>query len=133
MKATTRVQDTDIGYLCQRLDRLEKENRRLKRFILGVCVIGIALLAMGQTRPVPKSVPRVIEAEKFVLKDVSGKEKAWLQMKDTGPELKLDEVTAKRAAFTSIGAATMHMYSTGEGRDQADCSSPFLRKTKNKR
>jgi hypothetical protein len=65
---------------------------------------------MGQVRQVPK----VIEAERFVLKDSAGKEQAHLGMDTLGPELKLDEVDAKHATFTSVRAGSMHMYRTGE-------------------
>lgn len=66
-----------VGTICQRLERLEREVRRWKA---GATVLGIlagSVLLMGQS--VPKS--RVIEAEKFVLKDTKGKIRAIL-----GPE-----------------------------------------------
>ena len=112
MKAIEETQEHDITFLSQRRDRVENENRKLKRLILGVTVIGVALLAMGQTRP--KAVPRIIEAEKFVLKDESGKENGWLQVTPTGPELRLTQSRSGRAASTSITPATLHLLSTGE-------------------
>lgn len=64
----------DIEDLAQRLDRLERENRRLKR-VGSLLVVGFAaMVLMGQT--VPKS--RTLEAERFILKDASGVTRAEL-------------------------------------------------------
>lgn len=90
----------DQKQFCQRVERLEKENRRLKRGAL-VCVIALASVGlMGQTQhkparkpappPAPAFVmPKDIEAESFVLKDANGKTRAELSMSGTGPSLKL--------------------------------------------
>lgn len=96
-----------IELLTGRLDRLEKENRKLKRIVMVLCVAGGALLVMGQTR----SVPKVVEAEKFVLKDPTGKEAAYLGMSNTGPELKVHDVSAPGAGFMSIQANAMRINS----------------------
>lgn len=59
--------------LTRRIDRLERENRRLKRAAALVGVGLVALLAMGQA-----ARPRTVEAERFVLKDKQGKVRAVL-------------------------------------------------------
>ena len=68
------MNEPTMNNMVQRLDRLERENRRLK--LLGSLVlIGIAtLLLMGQAKP--NRVAKVIEAEKFILRDSSGSERA---------------------------------------------------------
>jgi len=63
--------------LVQRLDRLERENRRFKWVGSMVLVTIAAFLVMGQAKS--SNVPKVIEAEKFVLRDKSGKVFAALQ------------------------------------------------------
>jgi hypothetical protein len=74
--------------LVGRLDRVERENRRLKLAGL-VMLIGLAaVVLMGQVTP-PK-VTKVVEAEKFVLLDMNGKVRAELNMwPDGSPVLKL--------------------------------------------
>ena len=65
-----------LNTLTQRLDRLERGNRRLK---LAVAVLLISLAAVGVMGQVsPKAAPKVIEAERFVLRDTSGKPRATL-------------------------------------------------------
>ena len=60
--------------LTQRLDRLEREKRRLKRMGVAVAVGIAAAVLMGQARPAGK----VIEAEQFILRDASGTMRADL-------------------------------------------------------
>ena len=64
--------------LADRLTRLERENRRLKR-IGAVVLIGIvAVVVMGQAkRP---EVHDVLAAKQFILKDGDGKDRARLRM-----------------------------------------------------
>jgi hypothetical protein len=60
----------------QRLDRLERENRRLKRIGGVVLVTLAAVVLMGQATP--GKVAKVVEAEKFVLRDRAGQLRATL-------------------------------------------------------
>ncbi|HKQ86892.1 MAG TPA: hypothetical protein VJS43_08990 [Candidatus Acidoferrales bacterium] len=94
-----------------RIEKLERQNRRLKQGALA-CVIVVASIAltgvlMAQTThrkttkqaTKPKAaaaapsaepvVPEKIEAESFILKDASGRERAELAMAGTGPSLRL--------------------------------------------
>ena len=62
--------------LVERLDRLERENRRLK-WVGSVVLIGItALVLMGQAGP--RHVFKIVQAEQFVLRDPSGQTRAVL-------------------------------------------------------
>jgi hypothetical protein len=86
-----------------RIERLELQNRILKRGALAVLVgvTSIGLMAQApkkSTRPAtPKPapapaeavLPKNIEAESFVLKDTNGKVRAELSMSGTGPSFKL--------------------------------------------
>ena len=62
----------------QRMDRLERENRRMK--LAGILVlVGItAVIVMGQAKAT--KVAKVIEAERFVLRDENGRERATLEV-----------------------------------------------------
>ncbi len=68
--------DPTLDSLAQRLDRLERENRRLK---LAGAILLLALVAVGAMGQVlPKAVPKVVEAERFVLRDTKGKTRGGL-------------------------------------------------------
>jgi hypothetical protein len=59
-----------------RLQRLEKQNRRLKQLVIAALIVPATLLVMGQ---VPSR--KTVEANEFVLKDDSGVVRARLGMK----------------------------------------------------
>ena len=57
--------------LARRLDRVEREDRRLKQAgVVALVVIAAVMLVAMATPPV---LTKVVEAEKFVLKDIHGK------------------------------------------------------------
>ncbi len=67
--------------IVKRLDRLERENRRI-RLVGTLLLVGIvALVVMGQSK---SKVAKVIEAEKFVLRDGGGRERAALEVDMVG-------------------------------------------------
>ena len=76
------MNEPTMDKLVQRLDRLEKENRRMKRIGALVAVGIAAVVLMGQARS--SKVAKVIEAEKFVLRDTSGQVGAILFTVDEG-------------------------------------------------
>lgn len=86
--------------LVQRLDRLERENRWLKR-IGAVVLAGLtAVILTGQATL--RKVPRVVEAEKFVLKDAKGDVRGMLMMAPDGsPSLAL---FGQGTVLLSVGA-----------------------------
>ncbi len=68
--------------LLKRLDRLERQNRRLK-LAGSLMLIGFAVLVMmGQAKP--SNVAKVIEAEKFILRNTDGKTRGVLLILDDG-------------------------------------------------
>ncbi len=69
----------------QRLERLDRQNGRLKRGMIGMVVASLSLLVMGQALP-PK-VHDVLVAKTFVLKDGKGNERARLWSAALGPRL----------------------------------------------
>ncbi len=76
----------NLGDILGRLEKVEKENRRLKRIVAVGSLLAAVLLIMGQARP-----RRTIEAEKFVLKDANGSSRAQLGMDSNGPTLSLQD------------------------------------------
>ena len=69
--------------LARRLDQVEWENRWLKRAgVIALAVIAaVVLIGMSESPPVPS---KVVEAEKFVLVDTSGKVRAELGPTEAG-------------------------------------------------
>jgi hypothetical protein len=67
------AETTDLQALRQRLERVERESRRLK--CIGVVVLAgiVGAVLMGQAK-----ANRVVQAEKFVVQDASGRARAEL-------------------------------------------------------
>src|SRR5438093_7210196 len=83
-----------IEVLEQRIRRLESQGRQMKRAGMLLLVLIGALAGMGQVKVKPKN--RVIEGEKFVLKDISGTRRAELLMEAGGPGLVLYDADQNR-------------------------------------
>jgi len=81
-----------IQILEKRLVKLERQNRRVKWMGILFIVLAVAVVCMGQTRP----KNRLIEGEKFVLKDISGTRRAELVMEPGGPGLVLYDADGNR-------------------------------------
>jgi len=90
-------------HLTRRLDRLERENRRLK-LVGGLALLGMAALTvMGQTAPT--SVANTLEAERFVLRDGAGNVRATLGLRPDGTAaLALADDTQQDRAVLSVTA-----------------------------
>jgi hypothetical protein len=65
--------------IIQRLEALERQNRRIKGVGAAVIAIAASLLLMGQARP-----PRRIEANQFVLVDSNGKARSMWTVESGG-------------------------------------------------
>jgi hypothetical protein len=65
-----------LDTLTRRLDRLERQNRWLRRVSLVILLGAVATLLMGQAPP--HRPPRIVEAEEFVLRDARGQVRATL-------------------------------------------------------
>ena len=84
--------------LVSRLDRLERENRSLKRWsiaLLALCSIG----ALGSAITVCDSV----SAERFIVRDSAGKERVRLTAYETGGVPKLSFLNDKGKVVFSLG------------------------------
>ncbi len=79
-----------------RLERLERENRWMKR----AGAVGIALAAVVLVMGQAKAEPRVIEAEAFVVRDGEGKQRAVLSMeKPNTPSLVLFDKNGTKRVY----------------------------------
>jgi len=82
-EATTMApEEQDLRFIVERLQKVEKENRALKRFGLGFILLIGAAVTMGQARP-----SRTAEAEQFVVKDPQGRMRAMLGFSRGAPML----------------------------------------------
>ena len=105
------MSDTTQEHLARRLDRLERENRRLKR-LGALALIGLAALTiMGQTASAP--VANTIEAERFILRDASGNARASLGVRPDGTAaLALADDTQQERAVLTVTAPFSSMISS---------------------
>lgn len=60
----------------RRLDRLERQNRRMKQAGISMLLVLSVVLLTAQVRP----EPRTVIAQKFILEDASGHERALLEL-----------------------------------------------------
>ncbi|MGH8856752.1 MAG: hypothetical protein ACREXG_01785 [Polaromonas sp.] len=123
------MNERQLAVLLQRVDRLERENQRWKRIaVLSIIVLGAAAV-MGQAL----RGPTALEAQKFVLKDSSGRVRGVWGAQD--PPYPTDQVSARyglhlyAADGRKIGAWGERLGSTGsvlELHDQRTASAAYL-------
>lgn len=78
------MNEADWERLLNRVNMVEAQNRRFRRLGLAVAAIAVIALVAGQVRPsaAPRNVERLIEAERFVVKDKQGRTRALLGIED---------------------------------------------------
>jgi len=98
----------DIKAIVNRLNQLEKRNRRLERALMTMLVASAAIVLMGQAVP----PPRVVEAQKFVIKDQSGRARGWIGLIGQGSELVLGNSQAQPMISLEVSGDEddMHFY-----------------------
>jgi hypothetical protein len=74
---------SDLQSLTDRIEKLEGQNRLLKRGGLTLLLLPLVLIVMGQARP-----SDTLEAHSFVLRDSSGIKRAELVMLNAHPTLR---------------------------------------------
>jgi hypothetical protein len=97
------MDERGLQVLSERLARVERENRRLRR-IGAVVLAGLAaVVLLGQAGP--GNVGRTVEAEQFVLRDAGGKVRAVLHTRaDGSPHLDFrDAAGGARASLGLLG------------------------------
>ena len=94
------MREANLEAMEQRLDRVERENRLLKRAgVLTLAVIA-AVVLMGQATP--SRVAKVVEAENFVLRDGSGTARAILNVSGGSVNLALADRQGKHRAVLYV-------------------------------
>src|ERR1700744_2100747 len=104
--------------ILSRLEKLERQNRTMKRGGLALLLALTSVGLMAQTTPTKSPpptppaappaapaepvLPKNIEAESFTLKDANGKVRAELAMSGTGPSLKLESVNGSALVTISL-------------------------------
>ena len=88
--------------LAARVEKLECENRRLKRLAGCGAAIACAVLAMGQAAPEPKT----IEAARFVVVDDAGRERMVLGMDESGPALVIRSSQGRESVRLDVPSVT---------------------------
>lgn len=122
-----------IGGLARRLDRVERENRRLKRAGIAALAVIAAVVLMGQVTG--GRVAKVVDAEKFILRDWEGKKRAELMTISSGAYLGLDGPDGKtRVTIAVLDEPILTLYGEGEGAGAIrvllgvnDVDSPYLK------
>jgi hypothetical protein len=113
--------------LAARVAVLERENRWIKRLGLAGGAIAGALLVMGQGQAPPPDAPkpegRVVEAERFVVRDATGKERAVLGLDHPSApthspvRIGLYNEGSTAIMYLSDGFAGLSVTSTGGGHE----------------
>jgi hypothetical protein len=88
--------DSNPEELWLRVEKLERQNKRIKQIGILLLVLAGSIFVMGQARAV-----RSIESTKFVLKNAKGKKRAELGFRLDGPELAFYD--DKEKTLLSIG------------------------------
>lgn len=99
--------DVRLRDVLARLEKLERENRRLKRIGSLAALIAVSLLSMGQAKS-----DRIIEAQKFVLKDGTGRIGGELSMGRAGATLTLNAPNGSPIPAVSLigsGVPSLHL------------------------
>ncbi len=103
---------SDLPDLAQRVEKLEKANRRLKLAgVLALALVG-CLLLLGVASP-----KRTVEAEKFLLRDANGKIRASLDVVGLeGPMLFLLDANEdmRVTPSTGLGGAALRFFDANE-------------------
>lgn len=95
------MNEPTINDLIRRLNKVESQNRRYRYFAVCVLVAGMSLFVMGQGET--RDVKKVVEAEKFILRDAQGKIRAGLALNPDGAlRLLLADKAGKPRADLSV-------------------------------
>lgn len=106
-------QTLDLNGIASRLERLERENRRLKQIGVSLALLATVMVVMGQGHS-----SRTIEAEKFVLRDANGNSRAVLGMVVGMPTLTLSDAKGVPMIVMEGGDDPLFSLSRNGGKEQ---------------
>lgn len=93
------LETPDLQAIAERLERLEKQNRRFKHAAILLLVVASAILLMGQAAP-----KQTVEANRFLLRDSYGKIRAELGfLQGQVPSLRVFDATGEEGAALGVG------------------------------
>jgi len=100
----------DANVILKRLERLEAENRRLKvcGTVLAVAIAAFVLMGQAVARP------KVVEAERFVLKDSSGNIRGWMGLLKEGSELTLGNIDRQPMMTLQVSEKASDLHFQGQ-------------------
>src|SRR5258707_1946051 len=81
----------ELHAIRERIRKLEVQNQRLRRVLIAIMALVSFVILLGQAAP----TPRVLEAQRFVLKDSEGNVRGWMGTIGKGSELTLGNVNAQ--------------------------------------
>jgi hypothetical protein len=117
----TTQQTTDQAAILQRLDRLERQNRWMKRGGAVLLVLVGAAALMGSQAP---AKDRTDDSNAFILRDRAGKERAGLTLAANGPVLRfLDEGGKERLRLGMFKDVPGFVFYDSRGKRQATLSA----------
>ena len=98
----------DLQVILERMSELEAQNRRLRWGSVAILTLFSAVILMGQAAP----APRVVEAQRFILKDSDGNVRGWMGTIGRGSELSLGNVDAQpmMRLIVSTDSSDLHFF-----------------------
>ena len=98
----------ELRVILERIEKLEVQNRRLRRCSVAILALLSAVILTGQGAP----SPRVVEAQRFILKDSDGNVRGWMGTIGNGSELSLGNVNAQpmMRLIVSTDSSDLHFF-----------------------
>lgn len=98
----------ELHAIQERIRKLEVQNQRLRRGFIAIMALLSFVILLGQAAP----SPRVLEAQKFVLKDNEGNVRGWMGTIGKGSELTLGNVNAQPMIrlIVSTDSSDLHFF-----------------------
>lgn len=105
----------DWTAVVERLEKLERQNRRMKQAGAVALLLATAVLLMGQASP-----NRTVEANEFVLKDANGRVRGrWSIKADTAQFHLVDTNGVDRISLAELGNSTLLSLQDSDGGQRA--------------
>ena len=92
--------------IVERLEKVERQNRRMKQAGVAILVCCIAALVMGQASP----NSRILDAEELIIRDKAGNIRAMLSVSEKGPSLYLSGAKGNPLVMLSVSEKGPSLY-----------------------